>query len=420
MFALSRQDAEVLQETVEIDFPFTKKANYRALGACLLFTTSNKETTFDLGSSLAQTLSFLLFQFCSWINLEVERGQGHPTCPQWAAWGRWCTQHPSCPPFLINAHKGMQPAQGMKPVEGTAHCDLEISSNEHSLSLEEPFGHKGSFLVPNTALAFARVCGAGLVALQHSQRQPEPSGTHPAEFRTRFWASWAGWRHLNHSANWFDQTPPFSFSLLCAHIASQRGWVSCGEDLICLALFFLTTIFRSCWIQHFPLWLCWHPWTGALRADGLWGHRQPERGSFMLWGRKGEQSCLHSCSCGQLMFPSLERSNPPNRSVGKWAALCRAQLWASTALLPWGASAQLWASLPCHCKDETPHQQNQSIPLMRAITRREKWEKNKPGLMAFVTFWQEHKMARGPIFKGHHPAAVGPWQKAASTTCPQK
>lgn len=211
MFALSRQDAEVLQETVEIDFPFTKKANYRALGACLLFTTSNKETTFDLGSSLAQTLSFLLFQFCSWINLDVERGQGHPTCPQWAAWGRWCSQHPSCPPFLINAHKGMQPAQGMKPAEGTAHCDLEISSNEHSLSLEEPLGHKGSFLVPDTALAFARACGAGLVALQHSQRQPEPSGTHPAEFRTRFWASWAGWRHLNHSANWFDQTPPFSF-----------------------------------------------------------------------------------------------------------------------------------------------------------------------------------------------------------------
>lgn len=53
------------KETVEIYFPFTKKANYRALGTCLLFTTSNKETTFDLGSSLAQTLSFLLFQFCS-------------------------------------------------------------------------------------------------------------------------------------------------------------------------------------------------------------------------------------------------------------------------------------------------------------------------------------------------------------------
>lgn len=29
-------------------------------------------------------------------------------------------------------------------------------------------------------------------------------------------------------------------------------------------------------------------------------------------------------------------------------------------------------------------------------------------------------MARGPIFKGHHPAAVGPWQKAASTTCPHQ
>lgn len=42
---------------------------------------NNKETTFDLGSSLAQRLSFLLFQFCSWINLDVERGPGYPTCP---------------------------------------------------------------------------------------------------------------------------------------------------------------------------------------------------------------------------------------------------------------------------------------------------------------------------------------------------
>lgn len=71
----------------------------------------------------------------------------------------------------------------MKPAEGTAHCDLEISGNEHSLSLEETIGYEGSFLVPNTALAFARACRAGLVALQLSQRQPEPSGMHPADFR---------------------------------------------------------------------------------------------------------------------------------------------------------------------------------------------------------------------------------------------
>lgn len=50
---------------LEIDFPFTKKVNYRALGTCLLFITSNKEPTFDLDSSLAQRLGFLLFQFCS-------------------------------------------------------------------------------------------------------------------------------------------------------------------------------------------------------------------------------------------------------------------------------------------------------------------------------------------------------------------
>lgn len=53
------------KETVKIDFPFTKKVNYRALGTCLLFTTSNRVPTFDLGSTLGQRLSFLLFQFCS-------------------------------------------------------------------------------------------------------------------------------------------------------------------------------------------------------------------------------------------------------------------------------------------------------------------------------------------------------------------
>lgn len=147
---------------------------------------------------------------------------------------------------------------------------------------------------------------------------------HPADFRDQV-LSQLSRRHLNHSANWFNQTLPFSFSLLRAHIASQHGWVSRGEDLISLALFFLTTIFRSCWIQHFPLWLCWHPWTGTLRADGLQGPRQPECGLLMLRRGKGEKFCLHSCSCGQLMFLSLERSKPPKRSVRKWAALCRAQ-----------------------------------------------------------------------------------------------
>lgn len=61
MQTLCRSSARKL----EIDFPFTKKVNYRALGTCLLFTTSNKEPTFDLDSSLAHILSFLLFQFCS-------------------------------------------------------------------------------------------------------------------------------------------------------------------------------------------------------------------------------------------------------------------------------------------------------------------------------------------------------------------
>lgn len=37
-------------------FPLQKKVNYRALGTCLLFITSNKVTTFDFGSSLAQRL----------------------------------------------------------------------------------------------------------------------------------------------------------------------------------------------------------------------------------------------------------------------------------------------------------------------------------------------------------------------------
>lgn len=49
--------------------------------------------------------------------------------------------------------------------EATAHCDLEISGHEHSLSLGEPLGHEGSTLVPNTALAFTRACRAGLVGL---------------------------------------------------------------------------------------------------------------------------------------------------------------------------------------------------------------------------------------------------------------
>lgn len=96
---------------------------------------------------------------------------------------------PILPTIPDKPTEGMQPAQGMKPAEGTAQCDLGISGNEHSLSQDEPLGHQGSFLVPDTALAFTRAYRAGLAALQHYQRQPEPSGMHPAAFRDQFCAS---------------------------------------------------------------------------------------------------------------------------------------------------------------------------------------------------------------------------------------
>ena len=80
MLAHWRQNTGIMQkfckETVEIDFIFTKKVNYKALGMRLLFTTSNKKPTLDSGSGLAQRLRFLLFQFCSWIDIDMERGHG--------------------------------------------------------------------------------------------------------------------------------------------------------------------------------------------------------------------------------------------------------------------------------------------------------------------------------------------------------
>lgn len=61
---------------------------------------------------------------------------------------------------------------------------------------------------------------------------------------------------------------------------------------------------------------------------------------------------------------------------------------------------------PARIKPHT-YKTNSSL-LWRQEPEEKNGRKNKPDLMTFVTHWQEHRMARGAVFKDHHPAAVGP------------
>jgi len=118
------------------------------------------------------------------------------------------SQHPSCPLLPLTEHRGIQPAQGTEPDEGTARCDLEIHWKQAQPLTVRALWVRGSLPMLSTPLAFTEACRASLISLQHSHRLARASDLHSAEImydrlqRSGFGAAeQADKRSLNNSVN---------------------------------------------------------------------------------------------------------------------------------------------------------------------------------------------------------------------------
>lgn len=374
--AVSRQDSNPVQkfcrETVEIDFPFTRKVNYRALGACLLFTTNNKEPTFDLDSSLAQRWGFLLSQF------QCGEGSGPSQLLPVTCLRMVVSPAPILPTIPDKPTWGMQPAQGMKPAEGTAQCGLAMSTacprmshlgtKDHSWCQTQPW-----LLPEHVGLAWQH-CSIPKGSQSPLAWTLQPSGT-------RFCASWAGGTWIIPWTGSAKHCPSLPYFVLTWLLSVAVSW---GEDWICLALVFLTAMFKSCWMQHFPLWLCWHH---GQNPEGRWTCTAWEWIPHAL-GRGGWLLLPHSCrAVGSWCFYPWKGQMPPNRSFRKWAAPCRAQPSHSSVPTSLHCTALLLPALPGPAWNPSP---TKSIHSSREGSNQKRKMGGKPNL-ALWHLWHTDK-----------------------------
>lgn len=184
--------------------------------------------------------------------------------------------------------------------------------------------HLGTRIIPGAkhSLAFARAGRAGLLALQHSQRQPEPSGMHPADFRDRV----LGQLSRLAGGTWTIQPtcstkhrPSLSPYFVLTYLLSLADFH--GEEIWFVWLCFFSqqsleaveynTFFCVCADTHGQ-----EPW-GQMRCRDL--------ASLMLWGGRVRSPASTPAAVGSWCFYPWKGQMPPKRSFRKWAALCRAQ-----------------------------------------------------------------------------------------------
>lgn len=161
------------------------------------------------------------------------------------------------------------------------------------------------------------------------------------------------------------------FPTLCSHGFS--AWLFHGERIGFVWLwFFSQQCLRAVECNTF-LCGCADTMDRTLRADGP---AQPESGSLMLWAGEGDKCCPTPAGLWAADVSILE--NVKCLLIGALGSgQHHAEPSPAIALCPHHSTAQLCSFLPCRGQHETPPQQNQFIPLVKAATRREKWEENQ-------------------------------------------